>query len=428
VIGRRLARAACGAALASLACSPLAVGEAPAFRLRKLALPPGAAVDVLGPAFPSLDGSCRRLAFAAGGDVYVLDLESGAYDLASAGRFGGPAGAPSSLPVLSADGTAVAFDSAARDLVAGPQNRHDHLYLRRLESRAIVRLSVSDAGELAADASLAFHPGLALSAGGSVAAFHSHAANLVAGDRNGVVDVFVRNLASGRTERASVSPTGEPGDGASYSPSLSADGGLVAFASDAANLAAGDRNGARDVFVRDRRSGRTEWISRTPAGGAPDGASDLPQLSADGRFVAFASDASDLAPGDGNGVRDVFLADREGGGLRRVTAPGREPDGPSDWPAIRADGGAVAFVSEASNLVGGDRNGVADVFLWEAATSLVVRVSEGEGGAEAAEESGAWGLALSGDGRCIAFSSLAANLVPGDRDDGRSDLFLAERR
>jgi hypothetical protein len=88
----------------------------------------------------------------------------------------------------------------------------------------------------------------------------------------------------------------------------------------------------------------------------------------------------------------------------------------------------VAFVSEASNLVAGDRNGTADVFLFEAATSRVLRVSEGAGGVEAREESGAWGLALSGDGRCVAFTSLAGNLAEGDTDDGRSDLFLARLR
>jgi Tol biopolymer transport system component len=226
----------------------------------------------------------------------------------------------------------------------------------------------------------------------------------------------------------SVSSTGEPADGPSYAPSLSADGRFVAFASDAKDLTADDGNGSRDVFVHDRRTGRTERISRTATGAAPDGASDLPRLSADGRFVAFASDASDLVAGDRNGVRDVFVADRSAGRIERVSAPGREPDGPSDWPAIRADGGAIAFVSEATNLAARDRNGVADVFLWERDAFRLLRLSEGEGGADGEDESGAWGLAQSGDGRCVAFTSLAANLVPGDVDDGRSELFLAQRR
>jgi Tol biopolymer transport system component len=425
--GRRLGRLAGVLALVVWGClrgAPQPHAGEP--RIRRIALPPDATRDALGPAFPSLDARCRKLAFAVGGDVYVHDLATGTSERASDALSGTRGNRPSSVPVLSARGGHLAFDSAATDLVPGPANRHDHVYVRDLVRRTTRRVSLASDGALAEGASLAFHPGLALSGDGSVVAFPSHAANLVEGDTNGRIDVFVHDVATSRTTRVSVSSRGEQGDGDSQAPSLSADGRFVAFSSTASQLVPDDANGFSDVFVHDRTSGRTELVSAAAGGAGGDGASDLPSLSADGRWLAFASDATNLLPGQAGRGRGVFVADRARGALQRVAAA----DGQArtdDWPAIDASGARVAFLSQALPADAGAAPGVRDVGLWERASGGVVWVSRSRVGAPADDESGDWGLAISGDGRCLAFTSLAGNLVPDDRD-GRSDLFLAEIR
>jgi Tol biopolymer transport system component len=316
------------------------------------------------------------------------------------------------MPVLSADGTRIAFDSAATNLVPGPQNRHDHVYVRTLAPPEIVRASAAAGGEIAAGANLAFHGGLALSGDGSIVVFNSHASNLVPGDSNGRIDVFARDLARGTIERISVSSSGAQGNGDSLSPAVSGSGRFVAFASDADDLVPGDGNAARDVFLRDRRSGITTRLSLAAGGAEWNGASSSPALSASGRFVAFASEATNLAGGAASAPRAVFVLDRESGGIE-VASAGAGGGAPSDSPALDASGSRIAFVS-GSPLA---------VFVRDRAGGAPVSVSTAPSGGPADDESGGWGIALSGDGSCVAFSSLASNLVAGD-DDGRSDLFV----
>jgi Tol biopolymer transport system component len=150
----------------------------------------------------------------------------------------------------------------------------------------------------------------ALSADGRYVAFSSEASNLVPGDTNDTYDVFVRDQQTGTTSRVSVSGTGEQGSDYSYDPAISADGRYVTFASGAWNLVPGDTNDTTDVFVRDRRTGTTGRVSVSGTGEQGNGESFSPVLSADGRYVAFDSDASNLVPGDTNDTNDVFVRDR----------------------------------------------------------------------------------------------------------------------
>ena len=205
----------------------------------------------------------------------------------------------------------------------------------------------------------------ALSAGGRFVAFQSWASNLVPGDTNGRTDVFVHNRRTGRTERVSVGPNGAQGNAGSASPALSADGRFVAFGSDATNLVPGDTNGEADVFVHDRRTGTTERVSVGPGGGQGNGESFSPSLSADGRFVAFQSYATNLVPGDTNNTSDVFVRDRGTGTTERVSVRRDGVHDTSDTLTLSADGRFVAFHSEASNLVVGDTNGEVDVFVQD---------------------------------------------------------------
>lgn len=152
-----------------------------------------------------------------------------------------------------------------------------------------------------------------LSADGRFVAFVSSASNLVVGDTNLADDVFVRDRLLGVTERASVSTSGEQANGPSSSPAISAEGRFVAFASAASNLISDDANGTWDVFLRDRLLGTTVVVSISSDGQHADGGSHYPVITPDGRFIAFVSSAGNLAPGDADGREDVFLRDRIGG-------------------------------------------------------------------------------------------------------------------
>jgi Tol biopolymer transport system component len=198
----------------------------------------------------------------------------------------------------------------------------------------------------------------AVSGDGRYVAIRSAASNLVDGDTNGVDDIFVSDLAAFSTSRVSLTSAGGQVGGASYEPAISADGRYVAFRSAASGIVAGDSNGVADVFVRDRTAGTTERVSVDGAGGQANGASYVPSVSADGRYVAFQSAASNLVGGDTNGADDVFVRDRTAGTTIRVSvgAGGVQANGASGSPAMSANGGFVAFDSSASNLVGSDTN------------------------------------------------------------------------
>jgi len=329
----------------------------------------------------------------------------------SVGSSGAEASGESSYPVLSADGRFVAFASAAANLVAADTNEAGDVFVKDSTSGTLICASVSIAGAPGAGGS--FAP--SISSDGQRVVFVSEAPDLVAGDTNGVADVFMRNLVAGVTTRISVSASGEEADGTSSAPRMSADGRYVAFASQATNLVAGDTNDESDVYVRDLQSNTLERISQSATGGPTNGPSEGAAISADGRFVAFSSSALNLIAGEtGEGavqVWDVYLRDRANGTTVRVStsASSGKGNGHSFVPVISADGRYVAFTSEASNLVSSDLNQLADVFVRDLVSGTTVRVSAGLGGSEAAGAS--IRPSISADGRYVVFESSAANLV-----------------
>ncbi|GEM_PF-1156312 len=225
----------------------------------------------------------------------------------------------------------------------------------------------------------------------------------------------------------SIASTGEPGNAWSGAPSISADGRFVAFASQADNLVPGDTNGVADIFVRDRLTGQTVRVSVSTQGEQANAASARPAISGNGRFVAFESLASNLVPGDTNGVSDIFVHDRLTGQTRRVSVgkDGQQADGWSEQVSISYDGRYLAYQTLAGNLVRGDDNEDWDVYIYDnGVTGNVIRASvssEREGG-----EAASYAPAISGDGRIIAFVSEADNLVPGDTN-GQPDVFVYHR-
>jgi Tol biopolymer transport system component len=239
----------------------------------------------------------------------------------------------------------------------------------------------------------------------------------------------------GSTERVSVDSAGTEGDGGSSLPAISADGRYVAFESVATNLlpnatnvcydSHGRQYNCTDVLVYDRQTRLIEQANVDGAGNQANNWTNLPSVSADGRYVAFQSDAANLVPGDTNGQRDIFVHDRDTGAMERVSvdAEGNEGNADSYFAAISTDGGFVAFASFASNLVSGDTNS-ADMFVHNRVTRDTDRVSVDSSGNEANHVSET--VAVSGDGRYVAFGSWASNLVPGDTN-GTWDVFVRDR-
>ena len=327
---------------------------------------------------------------------------------------------------LSADGRYVAFESGASNLVAGDTNDRPDTFVHDRQSGETTRVSVATDGTQGDGPSYGFQP--SLSADGRYVVFGSLASNLVAGDTNVAGDVFVHDRESGETTRVSVATDGTQSDAWSWGGSLSADGRYVAFVSLASNLVAEDTNGTYDVFVHDRESGETTRVSVATDGTQSDAYSGSSEgsLSADGRYVVFGSGASNLVAGDTNGARDVFVHDRESGETTRVSlaTDGTQGDGDSYEGSLSADGRYVAFMSDGSNLVAGDTNGHTDIFVHDRQSGETTRVSVATDGTQS--DAWSWGGSLSADGRYVAFVSLASNLVAGDTIDS-VDVFVHDR-
>ena len=219
---------------------------------------------------------------------------------------------------------------------------------------------------------------------------------------------------SGITIRMSVSSSGKQANGYSHYPSISANGRYVAFESDASNLVANDTNAQRDVFVRDRIAKTTTRVSTSSTGTQSSGGSAYASISSDGRYVAFNSAASNLVPNDTNAVPDVFVRDTVANTTIRasVSSIGAQGNGRSAFAAISQDGRHVAFESNASNLVDGDSGGWTDIFVHDLQTRKTVRTSVGFSGTEAHGWSSE--VSISADGRFVAFASNAPDIVPGD--------------
>jgi Tol biopolymer transport system component len=332
---------------------------------------------------------------------------------------GAEANGDSFAPAISSDGRFVAFSSAASNLVAGDSNDANDIFLRDRQANTTTRVSVGLNGANPNGGSIS----PSLSADGRMVAFTSAASNLVAGDANNQVDAFVVDRQTGVTSLVSVDSDGVQAILDSFTPVLSGNGRFVAFTSYAPNLIAEDTNDGSDVFVRDLQAHTTTRVNQYTGGFEAEGDSLRPSISADGRFVAFDSDAWNLVWGDTNDTFDVFVHDRQTDITTRVSVDdsGTQSDGASYRPSLSADGRFVAFYSDASNLVPGDTNGAADVILYDRQSGATKRVSVADGGAESNSDS--LRPALSASGRLVAFESEASNLVAGDSNHF-TDVFL----
>jgi len=358
-------------------------------------------------------------------DVFVRDRRLGGTEIVSVGLGGAWGIGWSDSPSISGNGRYVAFQSTAPNLVAADTNGAFDVFVRDRQTETTERVSRGSAGVQANDHSYA----PAISANGRFVAFWSEASNLVPGDGNGRADVFVRDRQTGTTERVSVSSAGAEGNGDSTSASISDDGRFVVFESLAANLVPGDTNGLLDVFLRDRQTGTTQRMSLGPAGAQGNGHSMNASISSDGGTVVFSSEAGNLVIGDANGCSDVFVRSRQTLTTERVSVASSGAEGDAEsydtFSTISADGRWVVFVSSAENLVRGDTNGVSDVFLRDRQAGTTERISVDSAGSEGNGSS--LTRTISRDGRCVVFASQASNLVPGDTNLA-TDVFVHDRQ
>lgn len=336
------------------------------------------------------------------------------------GRWGS---ASSYWPALTTNGQFVAYLSLATNLVPGAAGSHIAVYLHDRLARTTVHAShATNGGPPNGDCD-----GARISGDGRFVVFSSAASNLVSGDGNGASDVFLYDRNSGLVELVSRNAAGSgPGNGASDTPAVSSDGRYVVFASDASNLVSGDTNGRRDIFLRDRQFSTTVRVSVSSGGAQADYTSDLPAISGDGRYITFISGADNLVPDPYIPAYHLYLRDRVAGTTERISrnAQGQPGNDNCGYSSLSADGRYIAFEADADNLVPGDSNGVKDIYLWDRVTRALARISAGNDGAQA--DADCWVPGVSADGRHVCFFSNANTLCAQD-DDSNYDIFDYDR-
>lgn len=368
----------------------------------------------------------------------MRDRETNTTRRVSVASDGTQADGESFAPVISRDGRWIAFRSRASNLVPGyveacaqsdyPDNCSG-IFVHDLQTHVTELVVVaSDNGGLGIDYRLS------ISADGRWIAFSSVETNLMAGTRNPGENIFVYDRQMGRIELVSQTSEGIPGNGASQSPAIAADGRWLAFSSSAENLVGTE--GQAGTFIYDRQTGKAEYVG---PGGMPD-------ISSDGRWVAFSSNANHLVPDDSNecsnpqfgphNCSDIFVYDGQTLQMERasVAGDGSQSNGESFNPSISADGRFVAFASDAANLVADDTNACRpnrfvatcfDIFVRDRLRGLTERVSVASDGVQANHDS-RWPM-ISADGRWVVFVSRASNLVADDTNE-LPDVFVHDRQ
>jgi Tol biopolymer transport system component len=354
-------------------------------------------------------------------DIFVHDRLTGETTRVSVATDGTQANNPSYLPSISDDGRYVAFYSIATNLVPDDTNGRSDVFVHDRQTGETTRVSVATGGTQG-DLPSSFP---SISGDGRYVVFQSSATNLVDDDTNGHLDIFLHDRQTHETTRISKGPLGVQTDDWSTHAVISSDASTIAYLSRASNLVPGDTNGADDIFVYDRETGTTRRASVATGGAQANGQSlGRPGLSADGRYVTFVSLATNLVPLDTNSHSDIFVHDLSSTETTRVSvaSDGTEANDQSWTTTISADGRYVAFSSNTTNLASGDVN-ASDVFWHDQVTGETLRVSVASDGSPG--NSFSWEPAISGDGRVIAFASYASNLVAGDTN-GEFDIFVRE--
>lgn len=355
-------------------------------------------------------------------DVFVHDRYTGAMERLSVSSAGVEGNGDSKFPSISADGRFVAFESGATNFDLVPVNSYMDIYVRDRQLGTTELVVKSTAG-----APSTFGDSLSpqISADGSCVVFESDSNQITGNDNGAFTDIFARDIFAGLTEKISVSTGSLPGTSHSYNPSVSGNGSIVAFQSVATNLIGGDTNNKSDIFVRRRLLNTTERVSISSMGTQANGDSSEADISADGRYVAFQSTATNLVANDLNGHQDIFVRDLQTNTTELVSLAndGSQANLYSHYPEISADGRYVTFRSAANNLHAGDTNTADDIYVRDRLLGTTKHLSKSSAGVLANQASDL--PAISGDGRFVAFDSSATNLVANDTN-ARDDIFVSD--
>ena len=348
-------------------------------------------------------------------DVFVRNTLSETTTRVSVSTAGTQANGASDQPSISSNGRWVAFRSAATNLVAGDTNGQTDVFLRDLQKKTTIRVSVKNSGGGQTTGGGATNP--QVSSDGNEVLFASSATNVVDFDLNAQPDVFVRNISGGFTEIETVTSTEFALTAGGSAPRFSGNGRYVAFGSDTTQIGV-DTNGATDIFLRDRVNGTTEKVSTASNGDQADGSSQFPDVSDDGRYVVFQSMATDLTSAvDNVASTDVFRRDRQLATTELVTRNNaQQPSNAGGGVAqVSADGNKVVFASSGTNLVAGDTNGDSDVFARDIAAGTTTRVNVKTAGGQSD------GLSItpsiSPEGSAVSFATVATDLYDQDAND-----------
>lgn len=362
-------------------------------------------------------------------NIFVHDRQTGSTEIVSVSSSGRQGEGFSSAPDINADGRFVAFDSDAENLARGDRNSITDVFRHDRETGETVLVSVSSDGQQGDASSHA----PAISADGNWIVFHANS-SLAPEDTNENTDVYLRNVQAGTTALMSIGFDGSAGNGSSFIQEISSDGRFVVFVSSATNMIPNDPDGGEEnVYVRDLMTGTTELVSVGSDGTVADvGFFDVPSISADGRYVAFSTPTS-LVPADTRQFSlDIYLRDRQAGTTELISVNTDEVpgNGRSEGPSTSADGRFVAFQSDSSNIVSPDEPAGGffpdeDIFVRDRQEGVTYRVSESSAGDEGNARS--LGGSISADGLVTAFSSDASNLVPEDTNFV-TDIFVHDER
>jgi uncharacterized repeat protein (TIGR01451 family) len=356
-------------------------------------------------------------------DVFVRDRIAGTTTPISS-RFGTADGAQDDSfdPVIGSDSDVVAFSSYGRDLAQQDWNYESDVFARDLSSSATELISVGG-GMTGNDYSYEH----VINSNGTFVAFTSYAWNLYAGDTNfGDRDVFLKNVTNGVMTLISINTNGVVGNDASEAPKISADGRWVAFESSASDLVPGDTNSYGDIFLRDTVLGitRVVTVNSNGTGSANSGSYD-PEITPDGRFIVFESYASNLAANDTNGfLNDIFIRDMSNSAPELITVNGAGNGSANNYsydPSMSDDGRFVAFETYANNLGPTDSGFTLDVYVRDRLTGSNILCSPNMSG-NGGGNGESFDPIVTGNGRYVIFESVASDLVAGDTNN-TTDIF-----
>jgi hypothetical protein len=285
------------------------------------------------------------------------------------------------------DGNFMVFNSGATNLVAGDTNGLNDVFIKNISANTLVRVSVADDESQATGGD---NTDMSVSDDGNIVAFKSSATNLTAGDTNGVRDIFVRVLDAQTTTIITLAHDGSPANGMTNFSSISGDGRFVAYITTATNIVDGG-NISGSLFLHDRQTSQTTLISKAHDDGDADNVIAALKYSPDGKYIAFQTIATNIVTGDANGKEDIFLYDVAAGTTIKITNDylGGDSDGVSGAPYFTRDSEYVYFDSSAKDLLppNEDDNDAGDVYLYHIKTGTIERVSIANDGTEGNDES-----------------------------------------